>query len=264
MRAKITRRTVEAQRPGARDVLLWHTELPGFGVKVTPRGSSIYVFQYSRAGADRRVTIGRHGIDKTSEEARREFLRLRGLVADGRDPAMELRSARAAPTLAKFAVRYLEEHARPNKKSRSVEEDVRNLDKHILPVLGRSRIVDVSRQDMVRFHQSLKATPVAANRCIALLSAMFNLAEKWGVRPDGTNPTRHVSKFHERKVERFLSDTLPDSKTGAEVIPLGTLGPSAIDRLHDRCDPEAFHFRSTADLTDLAKRSDSSILNCTP
>ena len=34
---------------------------------------------------------------------------------------------------------------------------------------------------------------------------MFNLAESWGLRPDGSNPCRHVEKFAERKRERLLS-----------------------------------------------------------
>ena len=34
---------------------------------------------------------------------------------------------------------------------------------------------------------------------------MFNLAERWGLRPDGSNPVRHVEKYRENKVERYLS-----------------------------------------------------------
>jgi integrase len=34
---------------------------------------------------------------------------------------------------------------------------------------------------------------------------MFNLAEIWGLRPDGSNPCRHVPKYREKKRERFLS-----------------------------------------------------------
>jgi integrase len=40
---------------------------------------------------------------------------------------------------------------------------------------------------------------------MAVLSKMLNLAEKWGERPDGSNPCRHVEKYRERKRERFLS-----------------------------------------------------------
>jgi hypothetical protein len=34
---------------------------------------------------------------------------------------------------------------------------------------------------------------------------MFNLAELWGLRPDNTNPCRHLSKYKEHKRERYLS-----------------------------------------------------------
>ena len=34
---------------------------------------------------------------------------------------------------------------------------------------------------------------------------MFSLAEVWGLRPDGSNPCRHVKRYKERKRERFLS-----------------------------------------------------------
>ena len=34
----------------------------------------------------------------------------------------------------------------------------------------------------------------------------MNVAEKWGLRPDNTNPCRHVDKYPERKSRRFLSE----------------------------------------------------------
>ena len=34
---------------------------------------------------------------------------------------------------------------------------------------------------------------------------MFNLAELWDLRPDGSNPCRHVKKYPEAKRERYLS-----------------------------------------------------------
>ena len=45
-----------------------------------------------------------------------------------------------------------------------------------------------------------------ANKCLALLSKMFNMAERWGMRPDGTNPCRHVDKYRSQPRERFLSE----------------------------------------------------------
>jgi integrase len=47
--------------------------------------------------------------------------------------------------------------------------------------------------------------PYQANRCLEILSKMFNLAELWGLRPDGSNPRKHIKKYREEKRERFLS-----------------------------------------------------------
>lgn len=206
MKAKITKRAVDALTPSDRDAFLWDTELPGFGCKVTPKGSRVFVLQYSVDGRARRVTIGRYGSELTVDEARTKARRLRGQVADGQDPAHQRAQARAMPTLAEFAERYLAEHAAVKKKPSSVAADERNLRNHILPVFGRQKLDRIGRPDVARFHADMAAKPGAANRCLALLSKMMNLAEKWGLRPDGTNPTRHLDKYPERKLERFLSN----------------------------------------------------------
>ena len=42
----ISKRTVDAAQPGSRDAFLWDSDVKGFGLKVTPAGGKIYVFQY--------------------------------------------------------------------------------------------------------------------------------------------------------------------------------------------------------------------------
>src|SRR5512132_2455942 len=71
--------------------------------------------------------------------------------------------------------------------------------------LGNRKVADVTRADIGKLHHSLRETPHQANRVLALVSKMMNLAEKWGLRPDGSNPCRHVEKYKEAKRERFLS-----------------------------------------------------------
>jgi integrase len=56
---------------------------------------------------------------------------------------------------------------------------------------------------------------------------MMNLAEKWGLRPDGSNPCRHVEKFKENKRERYLTgdelarlgDALTEAEQAATELP---------------------------------------------
>jgi len=47
---RISKRAVEAARPGTKDTNLWDEELGGFGVKITPTGARTYLIQY-RVGA---------------------------------------------------------------------------------------------------------------------------------------------------------------------------------------------------------------------
>ena len=72
---KITKRAVDAANPSGRDAYLWDPELTGYGLKVTPGGSRVYLVQYrlgGRRGRTRRVTIGKHGSPWTPETARKE------------------------------------------------------------------------------------------------------------------------------------------------------------------------------------------------
>lgn len=215
MKVKITKRTVDAIKPGDRDALVWDTELKGFGLKVTPTGSKVYLIQYRLGGRKahtQRCTIGKHGSPWTPDKAREQAEALLGQVANKLDPAKQKKAAVAAhqadaeaPTFAEFAARYIEEHARPYKKPRTVEEDERNLRLHILPALGRLKIRDIASADISKFHAARSHNPVNANRCRALLSHIFEKAEAWGERAPESNPCRHVEKYREHKRDRFLS-----------------------------------------------------------
>jgi integrase len=63
----------------------------------------------------------------------------------------------------------------------------------------------ITSDDIDRLHGSMRATPIGANRMLACLSMMFVLAERWGMRPKGSNPCRGVERFKENRRERYLS-----------------------------------------------------------
>jgi integrase len=208
---KLTKSAVEAIVPADKDLVAWDKDLPGFGVKVTPAGRRVYFCYYrTESGQQRRPMIGQHG-QLTCDEARGIAKDMLADVRKGGDPSHSRKEKRQAPTLKEFAERYLSDHARTRKKPLSIQADERNLRNHVLPALGRKKLPEITRADVARFHQSMRDKPGAANRCLMLLSKMFNLAELWGLRPDGTNPCRHIQKYAERKIERFLS---PDELAG--------------------------------------------------
>ena len=203
-RIKLTKRIIESAMPGEKAVFLWDTLAPGFGCKVTPKGKRTYfVFYRTFDNRQRRPAIGVHG-KVTCDQARAKAQRWLAQVATGVDPVDEIKQARQKPTVRQFAERYLTEHAIPKKKPSSVRCDRMNLRLHILPAFGCKRIDQVTRADVQKLHSKMVKTPGAANHVIGLLSKMFNLAEKWGERPDGSNPCRHIEKYPGKKMERFL------------------------------------------------------------
>jgi integrase len=197
----ITKSLVDRLKSGC---TVWDDDCRGFGVRRQVRDAS-YILKVRVHGRQRFLTIGKHGAPWTPETARMRARRLLGEIAEGKDPAAVRDAQRAVPTFKEFSDRYLIEHAVPRKKPRSVEEDRRNLRLHIWPELAKRRIADITELDVARLHAKGKSRPANANRCLALLSHMFNIAEKWGERPRRTNPCAHVDKYPERARERMLS-----------------------------------------------------------
>jgi integrase len=206
MLVRLTKRVVDAATPGSADSFLWDQTVKGFGAKLTPAGAKTYVLQYRCKGRQRRYTIGRHGSPWTVDEARTEAVRLLAEVVRGNDPADLKRDDRGDITFAAFAERYLREHADLHKKVRSAALDRQLLRTHILPAIGTRRLGQVTRAEVARMHRSLAETPVAANHALNLTSAMLTLAERWGLRQEGSNPCRNIEKFKERSRQRFLSE----------------------------------------------------------
>jgi len=207
MQAKITKYLIDKLTKGETDQFVWDTALKGFGLKCTPTGRKIYILQYRVPGqgtpTPKRFTIGQHGT-WTPDAARKEAQRLLRDISQGTDPAYTKSLQKQTHTLKVFAAQYLSDYAEPHKKPGSVAEDRRNLDNHILPILGSRKVDRLTQADITKLHHSLRRKPIAANRSLALLSTMFKLAEAWGVRPDGTNPCRHIKRYKEQKRTRFL------------------------------------------------------------
>ena len=220
-RKRITNRTVDALKPGD---LIWDTDVKGFGVRCQ-REAKVYVLKKRVRGRSRWFTIGRHGSPWTPKSAKKEAERILGGIADGEDPAAVRTAERNKVTVSGLCDRYLEDYAKEHKRPSSYQMDKANIENHVKPLLGNLFVVDVTLGDIDKFKRDVKVGksarprkegqqggssvtggPGVANRCIALLSKMFNLAERWGIRNAGSNPCRNIDKYKENKREKFLSD----------------------------------------------------------
>ncbi|HEX7184370.1 MAG TPA: tyrosine-type recombinase/integrase [Thermoanaerobaculia bacterium] len=199
MRGKITKRLVDSiQADPERDVLVWDTDLAGFGLRISRGGVKSYVFQYKLHGRARRMTLGEHGRDLTLEAARKLAVARRLAVQAGGDPATEAEAAAAAPTVRDLAARYLTEHAA--KRSASTRRAAEMLFRlYLIPALGSRKVAAVTWNDLDALHRKLAHTPYQANRLLSLASKAWALAARWGWFPRTLpNPARDHDRYPEQ------------------------------------------------------------------
>jgi integrase len=201
---KLTKRTVDGLKPRQKDYIDFDDEMPGFGVRVMPSGVKSYLIQYRRDRHTRRFTFAKYGVT-TSDEARTHARQLLAAVSRGEDPSLVRRERRVAPTMSALCERFLNDHVRHRCKRTTQREYRRSVQLFIIPKIGGLKVVDIERRHIAELHHQLQPIPYQANRTLGVLSKIFNLAEVWGLRPDGSNPCRHVEKYKEEKRERFLS-----------------------------------------------------------
>lgn len=224
--AKLTKKSVDGAciDPAGKERFLWDTDVKGFGLKVTPAGSKVYVLQYrTPEGRTRRYTIGKHGSPWTCEEARTKAVELlRGLVV-GIDPMATKAQGKAALTVADLVDLYLDEGPaeKPNKKASSWATDTSNLRRHVVPLLGKKLLKQLTPQDIARFQADVTAGRTVADvktgkfgraivrggkgtaaRATSVLAAMLTFAARRKLVPE--NPARGIELAKGRKMERFL------------------------------------------------------------
>ena len=202
---------IDSSQPLANKIFyLWDSEIKGFGCQLLPSGRKTYYFMYRNLQKKaQRLKIGVHG-NITCEIAREIALGWAGDVARSKDPKEERKKAVAQEKksikMRAFADLYFERYANIRKKPRSIKEDKGLLKSRILPTLGDKKISDITQEDVLYLQASMKHLKVRGNRCIMLLSKMFNLAEDWGFRDKGNNPCQRVQKVREHKREKFLTE----------------------------------------------------------
>ena len=202
--AKLTKRHIEALEPTDKDYFVWDGDLSGFGIRVFPTGRKQFVVQYRYGRISRRMSLGRFGAI-TPDQARGLALEAIVKLRNDIDPISEKRGRRDALLVKELAQRFDEEHIEVHLKASTAKEYRRNLKLFILPAIGHLRIIDVTRADISKYHHDWRHRPYQANRNLEIISKMFNLAELWGLRPDGTNPRKHIRKYPEKKRERYFS-----------------------------------------------------------
>jgi integrase len=207
---KLTEAEVERLTADGRDRIVFDAGNAGFGVRVTPKGTKIFIAQARVGGRPRRVAIGRHP-DMTVAKAR---MLARDTLADlraGRDPKVE-REVRAKAleagqlTVAQFAERWLSEHVQTKLKPRTAADYRVLVENKISPAIGHIMLTKVAKAEIIELHESMAATPRRANYVVRTIGALMTYAEEKGLRPQNSNPGRRIKMYRERARERFMTE----------------------------------------------------------
>lgn len=203
---KLTKSAVDAAQPQAQAIELRDTLVPGFLCKITPAGRKVFMLQYrTNAGERRKPALGLFG-ELTVEQARSLAQEWLAQVRRGGDPAADKAEARQAPTVEELCKKFMEDYSKKRNKPSTRVGYQGVIDRCIIPLLGRKKVRDVKRPDVAGLMERLSYKQTEANKAFSILRKMFNMAEVWGYRSDGTNPCRHVPMFPAGKSTHLISD----------------------------------------------------------
>jgi integrase len=176
------------------------TKQPGLIAELRPGGTlSFYLYRWSN-GRPCRLRIGSYpavGIDAARDQCRKWI----GKQVDGVDLSVLRRQKRDEATLKDLFEHWLEQHAKPHK--RTWHEDERQYRKFLSHWASR-RLSAIRTNDVLALHTRVgrEHGHYAANRLLSLLAAMFAQAKHVGFA--GANPAVGIAKFRESKRDRIL------------------------------------------------------------
>ncbi len=196
----LTAARIEALKPRKSPYDVRDARLKGFGVRVLATGKKRFFIQCQHRG-ERVWKIVGDAEDMSIAEARASATEMLAAVRRGKE-------APHRPEVTVFeavAETVFERHARLW-KARTLEANRCYLRNQLLPHFAGRPIADIDRQEVRHWFARLRATPVAADRSMPVLSVIMKEAETMGLRPEGSNPCRGIKRYRRKGRERFLSD----------------------------------------------------------
>ena len=167
-----------------------------FGVKVYKTGIKSFVIGYrNRFGEQRRFTIGDVQLVSLAD-ARKTARELFVNIDKGNDPLAAKVELKASLSFNDLTQEYLERHAIPNKRPKSVKEDQRIIEKELKPAWGKRKLGDIAYRDIVGLLEEIahkRKAPTMAKRVRALVHFLFKFARQNGYIKD--NPAVDLPKF---------------------------------------------------------------------
>jgi integrase len=188
--------TAKATKPG--DVIWDHT-VTGLHLRHRAQKKAYYLFYRTKGGVQRNPKLGNYGAI-TLPQARRAAQEILAVVATGRDPGRECQAQKGSPTLGGLWAEWRKRKGL-NKKTASADKRMWEMR---LASFSKVKLVDLNYSMVADLHAGMAATPIQANRVVALLSAMLAFAVV-PLRWIPLNPADGVDRFPENSRRRYLT-----------------------------------------------------------
>ncbi|MDR1891056.1 MAG: site-specific integrase [Puniceicoccales bacterium] len=185
---------------------------------VTATGHKSFFIQKRIQGKIKRIILG-HFPDMTVELARKAAQKIKGQIAEGKNPCEEKHKLSGEKTFGEAFQMYIERYAKIEKKESSRREDERQVNRFLQHWFKRP-LSTITKYEIQTFHERIGSEngKYAANRLLACISTIYNKMIAWGW--EGANPATRIKKFKEQKRDRFiLHDELPKFMEALESEP---------------------------------------------
>jgi len=203
---KMTEKAIERLKTPATRRDIRDESSTGLYLRHMPSGKKIWRLRYMLRGKARIMRIGEWpGV--SVKAARAEATTAAQLIEKGRDPAAEQQraeaQAREMPTVEEFAKEYIERYAEPKKKSAKQDEQI--IARWLLPKLGRLRMDEVSRRDIVAIMDRIRDTGATRmpGKFLAVARMMFKFAIQRGVLE--STPCLYIEEPQPRPAQRAMT-----------------------------------------------------------
>ena len=177
-------------------------EVPGLKALVSKSREIVFYHRYAFGRKKRAIRIGAYP-GTTIADARHRVQENKSKLDVNLDPQNATDRMKGMPTFREHARAYLK-FVEGYKRSANADESKLRL--HLNAWFGDRRLCDITTRDIQAYHMTIakKLSQSTANRHLALLSMMFNVAIQWDLLD--RSPTKGVKKFKEDdQKQRFLS-----------------------------------------------------------
>jgi integrase len=194
------------------------TKEKGLSLYVTATGHKSFFIQKRIQGKIKRIVLG-YFPDMTVELARKAAQKIKGQLAEGKNPLKEKEKLAAEKTFGEAYEMYMDRHVKVKSKP-SMLKDIELRMKKVLPHWSHRFLSSITRYEMQDMHAHIgqENGKYEANQVLAYIRAIYNKMIEWGWK--GTNPAARIQKFKEHKRDRFiLHDELPKFMEALETEP---------------------------------------------